>query len=713
LWYWSAVSSGSLPRQREGTTSERNGGDALEEPDPWERAIACWAMLASTEAFWLERLKIAPDLRGPVQTALVARLKNDLDEAARQIAPGADSAVHLRLQLALTTELECGKTMAAAGLKVKGRPVACGRLMLTHLGLADLLHQQLEARLAQRDRSPALGALRDALSPRASIRALLDQKRHRAALEAVDALPAAARKSPESVRLRARALLEVGLEQASLEQFDDALESWRRALECQGLGKTLTEEIRNRVVTSCLGRANQLGVQQRDEAMAALDRALGVVSDDRLKLALANLLEQRGVETVNAAHASLQRDPHVPRQPLYEAFEGGIADLGRAVSLGSARAAQQGAAAKSLYEQWTCGVMDLSNEVQTLRGRAAEAANRKDWNTAVGCGRDAIEAVDGDGPELLYRELAVWLSNRAVADIDAAVLSLNRDAEDQQRHWNSLWMSRPGACAKCGQQQLSDAYGNLIDLWYNFTLPTGITVLVCSGCKVLLERRAPDALTVERLRSAETDLHEASALDPSNAQIQKNLHDLLAMFGNIGLVPFRPRKSRSKGTRKRPGALVKQDASGVVGDVPMFGTAETSAMERRGPAAWMLGAAVLVGLAVVGSQLDDYFYEDPSAWRSQLATSEATGAPSQPSSALPEGEMASVVDVEPFAVRMPAGAQIREGPGSEFPVVAENGATARYQVFQETPNWRRIRLAGDKTAWVLKTDTRVLRETTR
>jgi hypothetical protein len=274
-------------------------------------------------------------------------------------------------------------------------------------------------------------------------------------------------------------------------------------------------------------------------------------------------------------------------------------------------------------------------------------------------------------------------------------------------------MIRLGACAKCGQQKLCDPYGNPIDLWYNVTLPTGITVLVCSGCKVLLERRAPDALTVERLRSAETDLHEASELDPSNEQIQKNLRDLLAMFGNIGLQPKRPKKSRrGRGTRKRPEGLVKRDASGVVRDVPMFGTVEASGTERRGPAAWMLAAAVLVGLAVVGSQLDDYFYEDPSAWRSQLATSVATGAPSPPSSA-PEGETASVVEVEPFAVRMPAGAQIRQGPGSEFPVIAQNGATARYEVFQETPNWRRIRLPGGNPAWVLKTDTRVLPEARR
>jgi SH3-like domain-containing protein/tetratricopeptide (TPR) repeat protein len=699
LWYWWAISGdGAASPDPHGKSGGAEGSATLpRSAEIWERVIACWAMLVATREFWSDHLQIPRELQSQVQSAIVDRLRNKFHEVTERDTHDSEKTIaHQKLDLAMTTELSAAEAMAAAGILVHRRKLSCGPLMLAQVGLSDTLQRQVAAALTQNSSVP-LKKLRDALSPYSSIRALLGQK-PQAAIEAINALSDTEQRSDEVFELKARALFELGRQQASLSQFVEALESWRLALQHlprhPDLGG-LPEEINEQIVTTCLTRANTLAGQQRPSAIEILEKGLAINSDEKLKVRLRDLLTQQGIETITDAYNRAQHEKIGSADELLAAADQALTDLDRAAALGSSHAAQQREIVKGILDQWKSGLLDLPAEVRALRQKATDGANRKDWDTFIRRINDAIDTFDAQVPEILLKELAVGLAHRAFEQTTNAIQMLSQEGERRQALLDSLryHISQTGTCHGCGKWQHT-ASG---EMWYSVNLPQGGTVMLCAACVTHYEiNKGPDPAAIDRLRSAESDLLEAVELDSTTEQMKTNLRevqDLLVRLGKQPATKSRSRRARKLRRRQPVAGTESQREAGV----PLFDSARGASTGRFG----RLAARLLLPLALVALAVALNF--DIPARPAPPATSEAP-VESRPTATATSSEAAAAVNVK-YRVRVRGGAELREGPGTEFPLVGQNGATAQYEVSQETPGWRRIGLSGGRSAWVSKSET--------
>ena len=342
LWYWWVLNG----------EERQAAGDAAVEPpleEGWRRVIAYWAMLVSTDEYWQGQAgaEVAHTLRGQA----VERLRNEFNDLGQKYRTSGATATADRYQgldLLLTTEVRTAKDVAGAGLRTSRGKIACGLLLLEQLGWVESVKQQVDAGLEKNPASEQLLAVRRALSPYARIEVLLDQQKPQAAVEAIDQFSEEERQKLELLKLRARAMLEWGKQQASLGDIPKALDCWEDALgkgiigcptckrEAQeklkdgsywrswcsqsfALKKAvrrriskvemgeLEGQIKTEIVNACQARAAALQ-QQPEQAIAILEKGLELVDNEKLKLTLAEILTQRGISRINEAQKKLESE---------------------------------------------------------------------------------------------------------------------------------------------------------------------------------------------------------------------------------------------------------------------------------------------------------------------------------------------------------------------------------------------------------------------
>jgi len=411
LWYWWAVSTEEQTAAGLGAKSTTH--NSVHSVDHmWQRAIACWAMLVSSQYVEDGFASVPADVASQVQKGLVDRLSNrfhDLEQkCGRNGLPTVGS--YQGLDLGLAAELRTGRHMAGAGIRTSKGKICCGVLMLEQVGLLTTIRNQVREALQKNPFNETLQSLLPLLSPFAKIGELIDRNMPQAAIEAIDALPPDQSKSKEVLQLRSRALYDRGKQHVSLGEFDAALANWSEALRLRPEEK-LNTNIREEIVATCQTRASALQQHQVDKAIAFLDAGLSVVEDARLKLVLAELLTSRGIECINKAqkrakpnvsedllrqaHAAAEREEwgsaiaHL-KNALHEVAKGagaefktamkqGLNDLERAVKLGSKRAVDQVQTARELYQQDSATnikknlAVCLGNRSGQIGGRALES----------------------------------------------------------------------------------------------------------------------------------------------------------------------------------------------------------------------------------------------------------------------------------------------------------------------------------------------------
>ena len=166
-----------------------------------------------------------------------------------------------------------------------------------------------------------------------------------------------------------------------------------------------------------------------------------------------------------------------------------------------------------VLEQAESGFLDLPEEATKLIGKANAAAGRSDWDTAVDHLREALTVV-GKGPrDIIKKNLATSLTNRAAGNVNQAIGRLNnsqtRQAEEVQAFFaggiknpwdkpSSIYGSllNPG-CKHCGESNNFGARPS-----YTVKTPDGGTAELCESC-------------VEKLKS----LIETFAAHPRQAKL--------------------------------------------------------------------------------------------------------------------------------------------------------------------------------------------------
>lgn len=533
LWYWWASSTTERMLVGETPPASRCPWD-----QQWERAAASWVMVATAVEFWEKQSVVPASITADVQSAIVDHLRNRLHDCSRLHRERGDGAIADRFQqieLALTTETRTAREIASTGIRTEFGRVSCGVMMLRHLDLLESVSQQVDGALRKSPNSQKLKWLRGALSPFSSIAVLIENRKPQAAIEAIEALPPEQRNEKEVSRLEARALLDLGRQEASLGKITEALDAWERALRHTDVDET-GDEIREAVRTTCQTSAAALQRHQRDEAIKIVRRGNKLVPDDKLKLTLAELLTTRGVEVCVEAQKKAEREG-VSTETI-KAWEKGLADLDEAAKLGNKRATEQGAIVRGLLEQGKSGAASLTKKVQDLVRKANEAGGRDDWDTAVRALREAVEAAGIPTPEFLKKQLALALTNRAVMKVNQVSSTMQAGGGSAAFIAEKLASATDSnSCAICGNSKWSASNR---DAWMSFDNPAGTTVTVCDTCQVVMLAAMQSEVNagqvssgdVSAIEAARNDLAEAQRLDPGNEHVNKNLRDVEEVLRN-------------------------------------------------------------------------------------------------------------------------------------------------------------------------------------
>jgi tetratricopeptide (TPR) repeat protein len=398
LSYWSAVAT----EKQDDPTAH------------WSRAIEYWSMLAASDEFWPSRGNGTE-----LGTRVIERLRHRLHDAGQRARSENREGVaktYQELELMLQAELKTARDVRAASLQTKGGKIACGVSLLRHLGMLEAVRRQVDAGLQRDPRNAALKALRQSLSPFGAVFMLLEQSRAEEALSSLDSMTSELNASPEGQRVRAQALTRLGEQRASVGQIDEALDNWEEALACE-LDDQDQATVHRQLVKTVHARAVAIRNEQPEEAIELLERGLGSVTDQKLSLTLAELLTVRAIDGFNSVQTRANEGMNdESRREIVRDCERYVGDLERAASLGSERAASQLTVAQQILSQ-----LRTAGGFERALGRASAAAEKEDWDEAVKRLREAITLAGGAPPDVLRKNLAVSLFNRALGSVNTAV----------------------------------------------------------------------------------------------------------------------------------------------------------------------------------------------------------------------------------------------------------------------------------------------------
>ncbi len=528
--------------------------------ETWRGAIAYWAMLIEMPNFWRNGVGISTTEEPVLKQKLRDALQNRLQEQAQQFSGHAAIVAECKeLQVALSAELESANAISQYEATMQRGTIRGGLIMLGRLGYLDTMRTLVEERYEQYPNDDKTEKVRAFLSRYLRIDTLIRNNKPDEALVAIKKLSSTEIKSREVSELSARALLVQGKHRAEVGKIQDALVSWQTALKIGNVSKKLKTEIESEVVSSCNSRAAALQQKQLDDAIAILDLGMELVpKSKRLAETLAELLTRRSIATCNEEQkkieAAQKRGPQAVPAAVKTAtpiIEKAVNDLSRAAELGSDRARENVETARQLLNALKSGFANgggigqsgkpFPKKLTDLLTKAKDAGEKGNWGAAIGHLREALKVEGFETDDQIQKNLVVCLANHAIDQVNRAIEKLNKEAKDRGNLPEMLADNlkrgsrlHPDSCAMCGKSQ----YQSSGESWYSFKLPDGTSAPLCEKCKGMIESVLsgpvkPSAEAVRMLRTAQSELEEASRLDPSNEHVEKNLNDVRDVLSKV------------------------------------------------------------------------------------------------------------------------------------------------------------------------------------
>jgi hypothetical protein len=361
-WYWSAMTADGA-------------GDSAPAPE-WMLAVAGWAALLASGARWAT---LRADERGQVMTRIAERLKNDLvnQEQAQRDAGNTRVADAFRgLARDFDSEAAAARSVAAIGYGLAGGPLTCGPQLLSALGLFEMLEADLDRRERQMPSDTTTARVRLALSRVARAEWLLRHGEPEAAIDLVNALPAAQRQSPGARRVSAEAKHLIGVRHGEAGRVHEALAVWQEVITA-GLPE-FSQHARHSIVRLCKTTAAEWQNTRRDEAIGLLENGLALTQEIELGHDLATLLYTRSVQRVNAALQGVDVRQAPPPPAAIDALRAELQHLNRATALGSPRSEEEARFVRGVLNQdalsrRTQGELDFNSLSSAARRRLIDA----------------------------------------------------------------------------------------------------------------------------------------------------------------------------------------------------------------------------------------------------------------------------------------------------------------------------------------------------
>lgn len=420
--------------------------------DLWSNTISNWVFLTNSEDFWQEwsdskrstGLFLNKNDINTLKGNLVNHFINIFRDFKTKYREGKVEPTRVErfreYEFIFSTELETAKQLSDAGLRLsrggKYFTISCGRMMLEQVGRLGDIQGRLDVLKTQYFNKPQYIELIDnilkSLSPYFNIAVLIENKKYDAAIRAIEVLSPVERKKVEVLQLLAKAYLEKIKQHFSLNQFEEALTCWKRAV---NTGK-LSEEIKKDVISNCKAKAASLQRKDPDTSIKILEKALKFVKDKELMLTLAEILNQRGFQMIYQAQRKLESSKKSKKDVTcaIKAVEEGIPYLERAVEIGSEQAVERLKDAKKFLKWIKSPFFGLSPEVAELVQKANEAAEGNgNFDEGIKILNRAQKKAKEREKPAVKKMLAQFLNAHAVKKIEKAMTKINPIMEQHQK----------------------------------------------------------------------------------------------------------------------------------------------------------------------------------------------------------------------------------------------------------------------------------------
>lgn len=531
----------------------------------WTKVVAYWAAVLSSPEFLDGGRGLSDADRDTLRKEIDSRVKgllHDLSQRYQGNGGAQLSEMYQKLELQWTTELKTARDISDSGMRTSSGKIHCGTMLLRQLGLLDSTKRQLDDLLAKNPTNERLASIRRALSSHSSIAMLLDAKQYEAVIQAVSALPDNERRAREVIEMMASALFGLGRQQISLGRPLDALRNWAQAIKhCQG--SETERKIRDEAVSLCRtkGASNAQGAQ-RDEIIELLEQGLKIVNDETVRMQLAELIAQKGIDQFLDAQREADDRGYVTTETIKE-YEAGIAIIEKAAKMGSKRGQDQAEITKSLLKDARSEILDgLSPDAAALVKKSRDAWRRDDRNSAIDALRSALPLVSGQTLKALKCKLSFYLANHGIDKINQAMDIVRIAREEYNRQIDLFFaeiqvrtsFSVLGACCQhCGKGK----YGSYGD-WYTVNMPDGSSVELCEQCanefnNLVRNRPSPNAEAVRLFQGGYWDIMEATELDPKNDHASKSKSEAASILSDYGVgVGTRPKPITKSAPKPSP-----------------------------------------------------------------------------------------------------------------------------------------------------------------
>jgi tetratricopeptide (TPR) repeat protein len=324
----------------------------------WTNTISNWVFLINFKDFWLKWIELKK-FDHSFTLELCQKLENHFvnlfrsyRERYRNIGDLSNSQRCQNYEFLFYTENQTAKLIKEGQIKISSKDgnyfiLCCGRIMLEQVGLLNFVQEEVERAIKSCVQNENLKKLPLYLSPYAMLNTLLENKKFDEVIQVINALSPKERKNKHVLYLLTVAYFEKGKQYFSLKEYDNAFNSWIKALKTG----ELREEIIRTIVFNC---KNEFAILQKTDpslAILIIKKGIELTKDIELKKILSAVLCEMGIDRILKAQKDLEKNPN--NSAAKKEIQSGVSELREAVELDpfNSRAKEQLKAAEQILSE--------------------------------------------------------------------------------------------------------------------------------------------------------------------------------------------------------------------------------------------------------------------------------------------------------------------------------------------------------------------------
>lgn len=392
-----------------------------------------WAMFLADQELWMRDFKLGTDYSAALRNSVIERLEKWFSEAPlrwlkvgklegdpeptqrqKQIYASSVLEAFSNASTEFKRELQLAELFKEVKLNFNGKPIRCGRSILTQVKCIDDVREKVRKAVDDHPSNQPLRRLLQALSSHVNIIKYIERKEGEKALAVINELPEDEQQTEEISDFKTRALLLMASKYSASGEFAEAIAKWKEALSA-GHSEYAKRETSAQLAVEAEKMQEKITGADLNSLIEIMAHAKTLVNDQNLCRALGRLYAGRGGALFEEVEGRLKSNSGTPKKLLSD-IEQATVDLKEAVQLGMSSAAEPLARAKRLKKHAELGLVGIPKKTQEKLRNAYKAIEKRDFKKAVKFFNEVLSELGNNAPDILRTKLA-WVHIHRADDV--------------------------------------------------------------------------------------------------------------------------------------------------------------------------------------------------------------------------------------------------------------------------------------------------------